>query len=72
MYADSIDFPDSLKYFTPNNRVVYGGGGIMPDIFIPFDTTRISDYYSQLLRKGLVSKFALEYVDANRKKLNKN
>lgn len=71
MYADSIEFPDSLKYYTPNKRIVYGGGGIMPDIFIPFDTTRISDYYSKLLRKGILSRFALEYVDKSREKLTK-
>lgn len=71
MSPDSIDFPDSLKYKTPVGRTVYGGGGIMPDIFVPLDTTRISDYYSDLLRKGIVNEFSLEYVDKNRRKLKK-
>ncbi len=66
---DSIKFPDSLKYYTPNKRVVYGGGGIMPDIFIPLDTTRISDYYSDLLRKNIINQFVLDYLDKNRDKL---
>jgi carboxyl-terminal processing protease len=66
---DSIKFPDSLKYYTPNKRVVYGGGGIMPDIFIPLDTTRISDYYSTLLRKNIINQFVLNYLDKNREKL---
>jgi carboxyl-terminal processing protease len=66
---DSIKFPDSLKYYTPNKRVVYGGGGIMPDIFIPLDTTRISDYYSNLLRKNIINQYVLDYLDKNRDKL---
>lgn len=72
MYADSINFPDSLKYYTPGKRVVYGGGGVMPDVFIPLDTTRISDYYSDLLRKGLISDYCLDYVDKHREELLKN
>lgn len=67
---DSIDFPDSLKYFTlENNRVVYGGGGIMPDIFVPLDTTRVTDFYSKLIRQGVLNSFVLEYFDKNRDKL---
>lgn len=68
-HPDSIKFPDSLKYFTPKNRVVYGGGGIMPDIFIPADTSRISDYYSNILRKGLMYQYSLQYIDKNRDSL---
>ncbi len=69
---DSIVFPDSLKYFTLNNkRVVYGGGGIIPDIFIPRDTSSYSDYYRDLIRKGIDYRFALDYVDNNRKNLHK-
>ncbi len=64
--ADSIHFPDSLKYETNNGRVVYGGGGIMPDVFIPWDSTWISDYYVELRRKGLVNSFSLQYVDTHR------
>jgi len=67
--ADSIRFPDSLKYYTSKKRVVYGGGGIMPDIFIPVDTTEISDYYYSLVRKGIFTQFSLQYVDDHRKNL---
>ena len=67
--ADSIHFPDSLKYYTSKKRVVYGGGGIMPDIFIPIDTTETSIYYSSLVRKGILNQFSLQYVDDHRKKL---
>lgn len=63
---DSIDFPDSLKYKTPNGRIVYGGGGIMPDIFIPLDTTMNSTYYSDISRKGIFNRFNLDYMDKNR------
>lgn len=67
--ADSIKFPDSLKYYTPSKRVVYGGGGIMPDIFIPMDTNRLNDYYTQLFRKGVFNNFIMQYLDVNRDKL---
>lgn len=67
---DSIHFPDSLKYKTLLHcRTVFGGGGIMPDIFVPLDTSGYSDYYSGLIRKGILNQFVLEYVDKNRKKL---
>jgi carboxyl-terminal processing protease len=70
MTADSIHFPDSLKFKTlVNKRNVYGGGGIMPDLFIPADTSNYSDYYRSLVRKGIVNSFTLEYSDKNRKKL---
>jgi carboxyl-terminal processing protease len=70
LFADSIRFPDSLKFETPRGRVVYGGGGIMPDVFIPWDSTMFSDYYVELRRKGVLSAFALQYVEENRAKLN--
>ena len=63
---DSIDFPDSLKFLTRNNRIVYGGGGILPDIFVPLDTNNTSEYYSIALRKGLMNTFSLTYADRNR------
>ncbi len=66
---DSLHFPDSLKYFTPNKRVVYGGGGIMPDIFVPLDTSQNSDYLRDVTRKGILNKFALMYVNKNRDQL---
>jgi len=68
MSADSVHFPDSLKFKTLiNKRTVYGGGGIMPDIFVPADTTNYSDYYRALVRKGILNSFILEYADNNRK-----
>ncbi len=70
--AKSIEFPDSLKYYTPNGRVVHGGGGIMPDIFTPIDSTRFSDYYAELVRKGIFNTFTLNYLDKNRRNLQKN
>ncbi|MDP4289623.1 MAG: S41 family peptidase [Bacteroidota bacterium] len=69
IHADSIHFPDSLKYLTNGKRTVYGGGGIMPDYFIPIDTTSNTHYFLDLYRKGLLNQFPLEYVDANRTKL---
>jgi carboxyl-terminal processing protease len=71
-HADSIHFPDSLKYETKSGRTVYGGGGIMSDIFIPLDTIRFSKLYSSLIRKGVVNGYVNEYLDDNRKKLMNN
>ncbi|MCB0761881.1 MAG: peptidase S41, partial [Flavobacteriales bacterium] len=69
--SDSISLPDSLKYRTNvKGRTVYGGGGIMPDIFVPLDTTYASDYFSDLLRKGITNTFALTYVDQHRDELH--
>jgi carboxyl-terminal processing protease len=69
---DSIKFPDSLKYYTSKKRVVYGGGGIMPDVFTAWDSTPITDYYLDLRRKNLVNLFVGDYVDVNRQSLQKN
>lgn len=66
IHPDSIKFPDSLKYYTPAGRVVYGGGGIMPDIFVPWDSTWISDYYTNLRRNGVLNQFTVQYVDDHR------
>ena len=72
VYADSIHFPDSLKYTTLlNQRVVYGGGGIMPDVFVPLDTTGNTGYYRDLLGKGVITSFTLDYVDRNRDKISR-
>ncbi|NOX47394.1 MAG: S41 family peptidase [Chlorobi bacterium] len=68
---DSINFPDSLKYYTPNHRVVYGGGGIMPDEFVPWDSTKYTDFYVDLLSKGVFNDFVLDYLDRERKELKK-
>lgn len=67
--ADSIHFADSLKYTTENGRTVYGGGGIMPDIFVPLDTTKLSPNHRTLIARGVVSKFVLEYFKDNQKRL---
>lgn len=64
--ADKIQFPDSLKYKTPHGRVVYGGGGIMPDIFIPLDTTKYSSLYNEIVRKGIFGSFVANYLENNR------
>lgn len=69
VYSDSIEFPDSLKYHTlKKNRPVYGGGGIMPHIFVPVDTSGYSPYYRDLIRKGVLYRFVLNYVDKHRNK----
>lgn len=65
-HADSIRFNDSLKYNTNAGRVVYGGGGIMPDVFVPLDTSLSSTYYDELRRAGVLNDFTLNYVDENR------
>ena len=69
IHADSIKFPDSLRYFTHNKRVVYGGGGIMPDYFIPLDTNFITHYYTDVFRKGLLNEFSVQYIETRRKDL---
>ena len=70
--ADSISLPDSLRYSTLRlGRAVYGGGGIMPDEFVPLDTTFYSDYYRDLVAKGAISDYTLQYVDENRQALKK-
>jgi carboxyl-terminal processing protease len=67
---DSIHFNDSLKSFTlVNKRVVYGGGGIMPDIFVPIDTLGYTDYYRDILRKGILNRFVIDYIDKHRDNL---
>jgi carboxyl-terminal processing protease len=72
-HADSIHFPDSLKFSTlENERIVYGGGGIMPDIFVSIDTSNYSDYYRDLIRKGILNRFLLDYSDNNRSELSSN
>ena len=60
-HADSIHFPDSLKYKTDGGRTVYGGGGIMPDLFIPVDTAYNSKLYTNLVRKGALNRFTTDY-----------
>jgi carboxyl-terminal processing protease len=70
MSADSIHFPDSMQYKTlVNHRTVYGGGGIMPDLFIPIDTTRFTDYHRRLVATGLINRVSMNYLDQNRKEM---
>jgi len=67
---DSIHFSDSLRYFTlVNKRTVYGGGGIMPDVFVPLDTTKVTKLYRDAFRTGSFNRFVLNYVDVNRKNI---
>ena len=69
--ADSISFDDSLKFVTPGGNIVYGGGGIMPDVFVPRDTAGLTVYYNQVVRLGLVYRFAFDYADKNRASLTR-
>ncbi|MDA9863468.1 S41 family peptidase [Flavobacteriales bacterium] len=72
MSLDSLDLPDSLRFTTlVMNRTVYGGGGILPDVFVPIDTSMNSTYFTDLLRKGLFNRAVLEFVDADRKGLER-
>lgn len=69
-HADSIHFSDTTRYYTSTHkRLVKGGGGIMPDIFVPLDTSMSSNFYSDLLRKGAFNEFTLSYVDNHRARL---
>lgn len=71
LVADSVHFVDSLRYETKGGRVVYGGGGIMPDFFVPADTSGTSDYFLSIYRKGLIYSFAYSYADSHREELTK-
>ena len=71
LVADSIHFADSLQYQTKSGRIVYGGGGIMPDFFVPVDTSGNSEYFNQIYRKGLIYSFAYSYADKHREVLSK-
>ena len=68
--ADSMKIADSLKFRTPEGKIVYGGGGITPDIFVPLDTSGRSRFLSEVVYSGLVNDFAFGYADKERKKLN--
>ncbi len=68
-HADSIHFPDSLRYKTDKGRTVYGGGGIMPDIFMPVDTSYNSKLYTNLVRKGVFNKYTVDYAMQHRDQL---
>ena len=72
MHADSIHFADSLKYYTlKEHRVVYGGGGIMPDYYVPLDTTKYTRFHRELSAHSFIINASLHYVDKYRKQLKK-
>ena len=72
LHADSIHFADSLRYQTLNlKRTVYGGGGIMPDIFVPLDTANLTDFHRKIVAHGIVNKICVQYIDKNRADLKK-
>lgn len=70
-HSDSIHFNDSLKYHTLNGRTVYGGGGIMPDYFVPLDTTNTSKYFNELFAANTIREFAFNYAEENKDRLEK-
>lgn len=67
--ADSTTFPDSLRYITPGGHVVYGGGGIMPDVFVPLDSIYFSGLLSEIAYSGLIRDYCFNYIDSHRKEL---
>jgi len=70
--ADSIHFPDSLRTSTlVNKRTIYGGGGIMPDVFVPLDTTRYTTLHKTLSASGILNRFSMNFIDEHRSELNK-
>lgn len=70
IHPDSLNLPDSLKAYTlVNHRIVYGGGGITPDVFVPIDTSYYSDYYRDMVRTSTITSFTVSYTDRNRKTL---
>ena len=69
--ADSIHFDESLKFTTPGGRTVYGGGGIMPDIFIPMDTVGITRYYTKVWDSNTLYRYTIRYADKHREALDK-
>lgn len=68
--ADSIHFADSLRRVTPKGKVVYGGGGIMPDLFIPADTTDVTRYFLEVVGRNILYRYTMEYADKHREELN--
>ena len=67
--ADSIHFADSLRFTTPKGKTVYGGGGIMPDIFMPLDTTDMTRYFMEVSGRNILYKYTIDYSDRHRKEL---
>ena len=69
--ADSIHFADSLRKVTPKGKVVYGGGGIMPDVFVPLDTMDVTKYYVEVSGRNILYRYTIEYADRHRAELDK-
>ena len=69
--ADSIHFADSLKFTTPGGRTVYGGGGIMPDIFVPMDTTDMTRYFLEVSGRNIIYRYTIDYADRHRAELDR-
>ena len=69
--ADSIRFADSLKFTTPGGKTVYGGGGIMPDLFVPLDTTDMTRYFLEVSGRNIIYRYTIEYADRHRAQLDK-
>lgn len=67
--ADSIHFADSLRFTTPKGKVVYGGGGIMPDIFVPLDTVNVTKYFAEVSGRNILYRYTIDYSDRHRKEL---
>ena len=66
---DSIHFADSLKYITPKGKVVYGGGGIMPDIYVPLENDSTHYFFNKMANNGILFQYAFDYADSHRKEL---
>lgn len=71
MHPDSIQFADSLKFLTPGGKTVYGGGGIMPDIYVALEADSTMAYFNRLANSGLLFQFAFDYADMHRPELMK-
>ncbi len=69
--ADSIRFADSLKFTTPGGRTVYGGGGIMPDVFVPLDTADVTPYFVEVAGRNILYRYTIEYSDRRREDVNR-
>ena len=69
--ADSTHYPDSLKFVTPGGRVVYGGGGITPDVFVPLDSTYLNAILGELTYTGIIRQYSFNYIDVKRKDFEK-
>lgn len=68
--ADSIHLTDTVKYITPKGKIVYGGGGIMPDVFVPLTSDSSLFLFNRLANSGLIFQYAFDYADTHRKELN--